>query len=210
MIPFGCADKPAEKHCWLICCERKTLFRLKNKLKSTDYKPDEQSLFYKRSLLRVLYGTNCMREHRLLLTPFVCLRRHLSCSSLLLTPLAGLRRRVWRTEQGACAPSRTGDKSAIVYQLAHCIIKCVAVNYYLSVLKSPRNYTDWRVIREHFYLFRIIAYCALITKDKRTLPTRKINKPSLDWQTTFASLKAAIIDLSHIELREPRQHCANA
>jgi hypothetical protein len=27
--PFGCADKPAEKHCWLICCERKTLFRLK-------------------------------------------------------------------------------------------------------------------------------------------------------------------------------------
>jgi hypothetical protein len=27
--PFGCADKPAEKHCWLICCERKTPFRLK-------------------------------------------------------------------------------------------------------------------------------------------------------------------------------------
>jgi hypothetical protein len=27
--PFGCADKPAEKHCWLICCERKILFRLK-------------------------------------------------------------------------------------------------------------------------------------------------------------------------------------
>jgi hypothetical protein len=27
--PFGCADKPAEKHCWLICCERKTLFWLK-------------------------------------------------------------------------------------------------------------------------------------------------------------------------------------
>jgi hypothetical protein len=26
--PFGCADKPAEKHCWLICCERKILFRL--------------------------------------------------------------------------------------------------------------------------------------------------------------------------------------
>jgi hypothetical protein len=26
---FGCADKPAEKHCWLICCERKILFRLK-------------------------------------------------------------------------------------------------------------------------------------------------------------------------------------
>jgi hypothetical protein len=25
---FG-ADKPVEKHCWLICCERKTLFRLK-------------------------------------------------------------------------------------------------------------------------------------------------------------------------------------
>jgi hypothetical protein len=29
MEPFGCADKPAEKHCWLICRERKILFRLK-------------------------------------------------------------------------------------------------------------------------------------------------------------------------------------
>jgi hypothetical protein len=29
MAPFGCADKPAEKHRWLICCKRKTLFRLK-------------------------------------------------------------------------------------------------------------------------------------------------------------------------------------
>jgi hypothetical protein len=29
MAPFGCADKPAEKHCWLICCERKTFFRVK-------------------------------------------------------------------------------------------------------------------------------------------------------------------------------------
>jgi hypothetical protein len=28
-VPFGCADKPAEKHCWLICCERKILFQLK-------------------------------------------------------------------------------------------------------------------------------------------------------------------------------------
>jgi hypothetical protein len=27
--PFGCADKPAGKHRWLICCERKTLFLLK-------------------------------------------------------------------------------------------------------------------------------------------------------------------------------------
>jgi hypothetical protein len=25
----GCADKPAKKRCWLICCERKTLFLLK-------------------------------------------------------------------------------------------------------------------------------------------------------------------------------------
>jgi hypothetical protein len=39
---FGCVDKPAEKHGWLICCERKILFRLKNKLKKTDYKLDEQ------------------------------------------------------------------------------------------------------------------------------------------------------------------------
>jgi hypothetical protein len=26
---FDCADKPAEKHSWLICGERKILFRLK-------------------------------------------------------------------------------------------------------------------------------------------------------------------------------------
>jgi hypothetical protein len=25
----GCDDKPAEKYYWLICCERKILFRLK-------------------------------------------------------------------------------------------------------------------------------------------------------------------------------------
>jgi hypothetical protein len=27
--PLGCADKPTEKHCWLICCEIKILFQLK-------------------------------------------------------------------------------------------------------------------------------------------------------------------------------------
>jgi hypothetical protein len=27
--PFGWNYKPAEKHCWLIFCERKMLFRLK-------------------------------------------------------------------------------------------------------------------------------------------------------------------------------------
>jgi Uri superfamily endonuclease len=26
---FGCADKPAEKHYWLFCCERKIFFQLK-------------------------------------------------------------------------------------------------------------------------------------------------------------------------------------
>jgi hypothetical protein len=31
--PFGCADKPTEKHRWLICCERKILFRLKKQAK---------------------------------------------------------------------------------------------------------------------------------------------------------------------------------
>jgi hypothetical protein len=41
IVSFGCDDKLAEKHCWLICCERKILFWQKNKLKSTDYKPDE-------------------------------------------------------------------------------------------------------------------------------------------------------------------------
>jgi hypothetical protein len=29
LAPFGWADKPAEKHCWLIRCEIKILFRLK-------------------------------------------------------------------------------------------------------------------------------------------------------------------------------------
>jgi hypothetical protein len=42
MEPFGCANKPTEKQCWLIYCERKILFRLKNKMKKTDYKPNEQ------------------------------------------------------------------------------------------------------------------------------------------------------------------------
>jgi hypothetical protein len=45
MAPFGYADKPAEKHYWLIYCERKTLFWLKNKLKSMDYKPNEHGLY---------------------------------------------------------------------------------------------------------------------------------------------------------------------
>jgi hypothetical protein len=35
-VPFGCADKPAEKHCWLNCCERKILFRLKKKQAEKD------------------------------------------------------------------------------------------------------------------------------------------------------------------------------
>jgi hypothetical protein len=42
--PFGWNYKPAEKHCWLIFCERKILFWLKNKLNKTDYKPDEHDL----------------------------------------------------------------------------------------------------------------------------------------------------------------------
>jgi hypothetical protein len=29
LAPFGCADKPTEKQCCLICCKRKILFRLK-------------------------------------------------------------------------------------------------------------------------------------------------------------------------------------
>jgi hypothetical protein len=36
--PFRCADKPAEKDCWLIYWERKILFQLKNQAE----KPDEQ------------------------------------------------------------------------------------------------------------------------------------------------------------------------
>jgi hypothetical protein len=43
MEPFGCADKSAEKHCWLICCERKILFQLKKQAEKTNYKPNEQS-----------------------------------------------------------------------------------------------------------------------------------------------------------------------
>jgi hypothetical protein len=45
MVSFGCADKPAEKHCWLICWERKILFWLEKKqAEKTNYKPDKQSL----------------------------------------------------------------------------------------------------------------------------------------------------------------------
>jgi hypothetical protein len=33
MAPFGWNYKPAEKHCWLIFCERKILFRLKKQAK---------------------------------------------------------------------------------------------------------------------------------------------------------------------------------
>jgi hypothetical protein len=33
LATFGCADKPAEKHYWLICCEGKILFRLKKQVK---------------------------------------------------------------------------------------------------------------------------------------------------------------------------------
>jgi hypothetical protein len=47
MAPFGCVDKATEKHCWLIYYERKTLFQLKKKLKSTNYKPDERDLYTK-------------------------------------------------------------------------------------------------------------------------------------------------------------------
>jgi hypothetical protein len=36
MVPFGWPDKPAEKHRWLICCERKILFRLKKKQAEKD------------------------------------------------------------------------------------------------------------------------------------------------------------------------------
>jgi hypothetical protein len=55
---FGCADKPAEKHYWLICCERKILFRLKkNKLKKTDYKLNKQGqcIFHGSPWPRVAY-----------------------------------------------------------------------------------------------------------------------------------------------------------
>jgi len=41
---FVSLKKQAETLFRLICCERKTLFRLKNKLKSTDYKTSEQGL----------------------------------------------------------------------------------------------------------------------------------------------------------------------
>jgi hypothetical protein len=32
MALFGSADKSVEKHCWLICYERKKLFRLKKQV----------------------------------------------------------------------------------------------------------------------------------------------------------------------------------
>jgi hypothetical protein len=35
-VSFGCADKPVEKHCWLIYCERKILFRLKKQVEKDE------------------------------------------------------------------------------------------------------------------------------------------------------------------------------
>jgi hypothetical protein len=56
--PFGWADKPAEKHCWLICCERKILFQLKNKLKKTDYKPGEHTYSCYMLLIDVIFSSS--------------------------------------------------------------------------------------------------------------------------------------------------------
>jgi hypothetical protein len=36
MGPFGWNYKPAKKHCWLIFCERKKMFRLKKKQTKKD------------------------------------------------------------------------------------------------------------------------------------------------------------------------------
>jgi hypothetical protein len=51
--PFGCTDKPAEKHCCLICYKRKILFRLKKQAEKIDYKLDEQSQLYNELLEKV-------------------------------------------------------------------------------------------------------------------------------------------------------------
>ena len=45
--PFASLKKQAEILFRLICCERKILFRLKNKLKKTDYKRSKHSLLAK-------------------------------------------------------------------------------------------------------------------------------------------------------------------
>jgi hypothetical protein len=66
MEPFGCADKPAEKHCWLICCERKILFRLKK----MDYKLNEHGLY----ILRKYEAKNLV------------LRRYYLCENVALLP----------------------------------------------------------------------------------------------------------------------------
>jgi hypothetical protein len=63
MAPFGCADKPAKKHCWLICWERKTMFWLKKQAEKTDYKPDEQSLYIGR--VRSILEFIALRNYKL-------------------------------------------------------------------------------------------------------------------------------------------------
>jgi len=46
MAPFALLKKQTEILFWLICCERKIMFSTeKNKLKKTNYKKSEQSLF---------------------------------------------------------------------------------------------------------------------------------------------------------------------
>jgi len=57
LAPFASLKKQAETLFRLICCERKTLFRLKNKLKNTDYKTNEHGhiILY---ILSFFAGTN--------------------------------------------------------------------------------------------------------------------------------------------------------
>ena len=56
--PFASLKKQAVTLFQVICCERKILFRLKNKLKKTDYKRNEYDAYIIR-ILRYISSLRC-------------------------------------------------------------------------------------------------------------------------------------------------------
>jgi hypothetical protein len=69
--PFGCADKPAEKHSWLICCERKILFRLKKQAEKRRIISRMNRTFMSQFPMHLYFGNSAeeFHPHETLSTP---------------------------------------------------------------------------------------------------------------------------------------------
>ena len=65
VAPFASLKKQAETLFWLICCKRKTMSQLKNKLKKLDYKINKHDLRAKFTPLgcSVLSMVQCESEY---------------------------------------------------------------------------------------------------------------------------------------------------